>query len=253
MNSAHFALGFGIGTQDSSGNWLEVYYPAPLLHPAPALVEALNSTLGQASDNRLIGNRVHELEDLLRARVAQRDAHRRDELVIAANVADFAGDQKDRRRAIESPLNRKVVKLEAVHVDVEAERREGASRTRPDFRNVLAERHHARRGSSERGARCGPNHGGGARALPAHAFGLLSTEFRGCGRRRSGLFGRAAQSFDTFTCQRLLRGGHFGLRCRLSGRAQFELRLGKPGEATRSATDRSASRTDGRVIRVIAC
>lgn len=54
MNSTHFALGFGIGTQDSSGNWLEVYYPAPLLHPAPALVEALHSALGPASGNRLI-------------------------------------------------------------------------------------------------------------------------------------------------------------------------------------------------------
>lgn len=54
MNPAHFALGFGIGTQDSSGNWLEVYYPAPQLHPDRALIDALRAVLGCSAGNQLI-------------------------------------------------------------------------------------------------------------------------------------------------------------------------------------------------------
>ena len=33
-----FAL--GIGTQNTQGDWLEVYYPAPLLNPDASLVKA---------------------------------------------------------------------------------------------------------------------------------------------------------------------------------------------------------------------
>ena len=28
-----FSLAFGIGTQNSAGEWLEVFYPQPLLNP----------------------------------------------------------------------------------------------------------------------------------------------------------------------------------------------------------------------------
>lgn len=54
MNPAHFALGFGVGTQDSSDNWLEVYYPAPLIHPDPALIETLCRALGCSAGNQLL-------------------------------------------------------------------------------------------------------------------------------------------------------------------------------------------------------
>jgi 2,3,4,5-tetrahydropyridine-2,6-dicarboxylate N-succinyltransferase len=38
MTETAFALGLGPGTQDRQGNWLDVFYPQPLLAPAPALV-----------------------------------------------------------------------------------------------------------------------------------------------------------------------------------------------------------------------
>lgn len=46
-----FSLAFGAGTQDRHGNWLEVYYPHPLLHPAPALVALITQILGHPADS----------------------------------------------------------------------------------------------------------------------------------------------------------------------------------------------------------
>lgn len=40
-----FSLAFGAGTQDQHGNWLEVFYPHPLLNPAPALAAAVSGIL----------------------------------------------------------------------------------------------------------------------------------------------------------------------------------------------------------------
>jgi 2,3,4,5-tetrahydropyridine-2-carboxylate N-succinyltransferase len=39
MTESAFALGIGPGTRDGSGNWLEVFYPWPILAPSAALVE----------------------------------------------------------------------------------------------------------------------------------------------------------------------------------------------------------------------
>lgn len=49
-----FAIGIGIGTQNSQGDWLEVFYPAPLLHPAPALVAVLADHLHHTGGNAAI-------------------------------------------------------------------------------------------------------------------------------------------------------------------------------------------------------
>lgn len=40
-----YALGFGVGTQNSQGQWLEVFYPAPQLNPSNALEKAVHSVL----------------------------------------------------------------------------------------------------------------------------------------------------------------------------------------------------------------
>ena len=40
-----FSFALGIGTKDSSGNWLEVYYPDPWLEPALELLGPLMKTL----------------------------------------------------------------------------------------------------------------------------------------------------------------------------------------------------------------
>ncbi len=44
--ASHFALGLGIGTQNNTGDWLEVYYPQPLLNPTAEVLSAL-SALGE--------------------------------------------------------------------------------------------------------------------------------------------------------------------------------------------------------------
>jgi 2,3,4,5-tetrahydropyridine-2-carboxylate N-succinyltransferase len=41
-----FSLAFGVGTRSGAGQWLEVFYAKPVLHPAAALVAALQSLLG---------------------------------------------------------------------------------------------------------------------------------------------------------------------------------------------------------------
>ncbi|MBN7798441.1 2,3,4,5-tetrahydropyridine-2,6-dicarboxylate N-succinyltransferase [Parahaliea mediterranea] len=42
MTDTAFAYGLGIGTHNSKGEWLEIYFPRPQLRPSPALLEALS-------------------------------------------------------------------------------------------------------------------------------------------------------------------------------------------------------------------
>ena len=64
MQNSPFALGLGIGTQNSNGAWLEVYYPSPLLAPAQALVDVLQKF---KSDNALSSADLNEIAILLDA------------------------------------------------------------------------------------------------------------------------------------------------------------------------------------------
>ena len=41
MSTSYFAMGLGIGTQNSNGEWLEVFFPQPVLNPSADLVAAL--------------------------------------------------------------------------------------------------------------------------------------------------------------------------------------------------------------------
>ncbi|MBD3898537.1 2,3,4,5-tetrahydropyridine-2,6-dicarboxylate N-succinyltransferase [Halomonas sp. ML-15] len=47
-----FAL--GIGTQNTQGDWLEIYYPAPLFQPDAALVDAARQALGAPAGNAAV-------------------------------------------------------------------------------------------------------------------------------------------------------------------------------------------------------
>ena len=49
-----FALAIGVGTHNSKGEWLEVFYQKPLLNPAAALVDAARSALGYTGGNQAI-------------------------------------------------------------------------------------------------------------------------------------------------------------------------------------------------------
>jgi 2,3,4,5-tetrahydropyridine-2-carboxylate N-succinyltransferase len=65
-----FALGFGVGTQNQKGEWLEVFYPAPLFQPSTALIESVRATLGYADSNIAIAldnGKLQTLAQQLRA------------------------------------------------------------------------------------------------------------------------------------------------------------------------------------------
>ncbi len=49
-----FSLAFGVGTKNSRGVWLEVYYPEPLLNPDPALVATISGIIGYSRGNQVI-------------------------------------------------------------------------------------------------------------------------------------------------------------------------------------------------------
>lgn len=47
-----FSLAFGIGTKNKENNWLEVFYPYPLLNPSFELVRIINSTIPYNGGNQ---------------------------------------------------------------------------------------------------------------------------------------------------------------------------------------------------------
>ena len=53
-----FSLAFGVGTKNSDGAWLEIYYPKPLLNPDQSLVDHLSTILDYPQ-----GNYVLDLND----------------------------------------------------------------------------------------------------------------------------------------------------------------------------------------------
>ena len=52
--SDHFSLALGIGTQNMAGDWLEVFYPQPVLHPDRTLVETVGQLLGYTGGNQAL-------------------------------------------------------------------------------------------------------------------------------------------------------------------------------------------------------
>ncbi len=70
MTQSIFSLGIGVGTQNSQGDWLEVFYPQPLLNPDSAVVEAVTSTIDYQGGNEAIavnGEQLKAVSDALRA------------------------------------------------------------------------------------------------------------------------------------------------------------------------------------------
>lgn len=49
-----FAMAFGVGTQDSKEQWLELFYPLPLLQPAPALISAVAAIMEYQGGNTVL-------------------------------------------------------------------------------------------------------------------------------------------------------------------------------------------------------
>ncbi|WNO09817.1 2,3,4,5-tetrahydropyridine-2,6-dicarboxylate N-succinyltransferase [Teredinibacter sp. KSP-S5-2] len=59
-----YSLGFGIGTQNSKNEWLEIFYPQPLLNPSEAIAKAVASALDYTSGNQAISLNVSQLSTI---------------------------------------------------------------------------------------------------------------------------------------------------------------------------------------------
>ncbi len=70
MTDTAFAFGLGVGTQDSKGNWLEVFFPQPLLSPAAAFADCLGQ-LGLPGAQSQIALDEHQLAELAKILAAQ--------------------------------------------------------------------------------------------------------------------------------------------------------------------------------------
>ncbi|GAA5523815.1 2,3,4,5-tetrahydropyridine-2,6-dicarboxylate N-succinyltransferase [Microbulbifer aestuariivivens] len=95
-----YSLGFGIGTCNSKGEWLEVYYPKPLLNPPAAVVAAVtellktdNSNTSIALDSALLAPLAERLESAgaaEQAEVLRQFAHSQRPLVATLLFTDEA-------------------------------------------------------------------------------------------------------------------------------------------------------------------
>ena len=82
-----FSLAFGIGTQNSAGEWLEVFYPQPLLNPGNALIDVVKAELGYAEGNQAIGFAASQCGALSQALNA---AGFSEQATLVAQMADSA-------------------------------------------------------------------------------------------------------------------------------------------------------------------
>ena len=62
--TALYSFGLGIGTQNNHGDWLEVYYPKPLLNPGKEVSDILQSVLDYQGGNLAIGLSAEQLSKL---------------------------------------------------------------------------------------------------------------------------------------------------------------------------------------------
>ncbi|MEH6549532.1 MAG: 2,3,4,5-tetrahydropyridine-2,6-dicarboxylate N-succinyltransferase [Pseudomonadales bacterium] len=64
MTTSAFALGFGIGTQNNNGDWLEVFYPAPQTHIDSAAINAIASCVDYSGGNQTISVENETLDQI---------------------------------------------------------------------------------------------------------------------------------------------------------------------------------------------
>ncbi|MGK0442032.1 MAG: 2,3,4,5-tetrahydropyridine-2-carboxylate N-succinyltransferase [Pseudohongiellaceae bacterium] len=62
--STTFSLGLGVGTQNTQGEWLEVFYSKPVLSPSEALLKAVAIATGYQGDNQAISLEKGQLGSL---------------------------------------------------------------------------------------------------------------------------------------------------------------------------------------------
>lgn len=62
-----YALGLGIGTQNSKGEWLEVFYAAPLLNPSASVASAIAKVVAYSEGNAAIAISNAQAGDIAQA------------------------------------------------------------------------------------------------------------------------------------------------------------------------------------------
>lgn len=81
MTEQAFAFGLGVGTQNSKGEWLEVFYAQPVVHPSAALSEAAA---------RCDGNTALDSQALKALQAALREAGDAEQAALAGQLIDSA-------------------------------------------------------------------------------------------------------------------------------------------------------------------
>lgn len=80
-----YSIGLGVGTQNNSGEWLEVYYPQPLLQPSEAISQAFTNSLDYTGGNQALSLNPAQLGALASA---LKDAGASDQAAIAEQFAN---------------------------------------------------------------------------------------------------------------------------------------------------------------------
>ena len=81
MTEQAFAFGLGVGTQNSKGEWLEVFYAQPVVHPSAALSEAAA---------RCDGNTALDSQALKALQAALTEAGDAEQAALAGQLMDCA-------------------------------------------------------------------------------------------------------------------------------------------------------------------
>jgi 2,3,4,5-tetrahydropyridine-2-carboxylate N-succinyltransferase len=93
MTTRLFSIGLGLGTKNNKGEWLEVFYPQPLLHPSTETGKALKNLLKYSGGNcaiELDGNILPALESTLRDAQEPEQA----DIVKAFKTGEFANGRQ---------------------------------------------------------------------------------------------------------------------------------------------------------------
>lgn len=80
-----YALGLGIGTQNSKGDWLEVFYAAPLLNPSATTAIAIAKVIGYSEGNQAIAITTAQANEIAQALAAAGDT---EQSALAKNLVN---------------------------------------------------------------------------------------------------------------------------------------------------------------------
>ena len=80
-----YSIGIGVGTQNQKDEWLEIFYPAPLLNPDAAITAALSDALGYSTGNAVIALDDTQLQSLADALYKQQQSAQADAALSLLN------------------------------------------------------------------------------------------------------------------------------------------------------------------------